>query len=432
MKKISKAKAKKRWSFGFVLASLTLGSAVWASLRASLLSGDLIAPDILTEALATSYRTKGSSPIIDRAEKVNVPLINDLGPCRSLEGAASTATIDEEFMFWWEGQPKLCSLIRKLKGVSRIQDPGSPVLLNLAVNCTDLKVNNGLGTGNWLVAFYMVRLAAAFSSSHLKFQCTAGDYKNEILPYLQGCYPPNTHQWPPNNATEDLLCDDEMRTAPVHYAALEIREAMRHLVQEVTGFQRPPLSKPVNTKMFGEVVFDEVAIHFRCGDVLNLTNPRGDYGFTRYPEFKKRISQSARSIGIVTQSFDKSRNRERDSKYTDDCRKLVVVLVEKLRDDFPTATTTIRNGPGETITLAYARLAVAEQTIIGLSSFGAFPILADYGTSYFELGRLLVNKWLNFVPEIMNSMVVMKNSDFLRNRMVMKKGINFTLDWFAG
>jgi hypothetical protein len=37
-------------------------------------------------------------------------------PCTSLLKAnITTQTIDAEFMFWWDGQPKLCELIRKLK-----------------------------------------------------------------------------------------------------------------------------------------------------------------------------------------------------------------------------------------------------------------------------------------------------------------------------
>jgi len=354
-------------------------------------------------------------------------------PCASLK-EVQTSTIDEEHMFWWDGQPKLCRLIRRLKGeVAHIQDPaGRPVLLNLRVNCTNLTRNNGLGTGNWIIGFYMMRIAAAFASVHLKFECSAGNYKTEILPFLQGCYAPTTERWPPFQATEKLMCDWEMRTAPVHLAALDIRDAMRHIVQSATGFQRPALSVNLNTTMFGEVTFDEVAIHFRCGDILNLTNPRGDYGLTRYSEYRRRISPTAKSIGLITQSFDKSRNRENDQDHTTTCRELANLLVECFERDFPEATVNIRNGPSETLTLAYIRLAVAEQSIIGLSSFGAFPILANYGTSYFVEGRLLVNKWLNLVPDMMDNIIVMTNPDLLRNKHIMKKGINFTKQWIVG
>jgi hypothetical protein len=106
--------------------------------------------------------------------------------------------------------------------------------------------------------------------------------------------------------------------------------------------------------------------------------------------------------------------------------------VNRLQRDFPKASVNVRNGQKETITLAYIRLAVAEQTIIGLSSFGAFPILANFGTNYFLEGRMLVNQWLNSVPNIMGKMIVMKDAEFLRNKHIMKKGINFTLSWFSG
>jgi hypothetical protein len=335
-------------------------------------------------------------------------------------------------MFWWDGQPKLCALIRKLKEVTRIQDKGRPVVLNLRINCTDITRNNGLGTGNWLVAFYMMRIAASYASVHLKFECSAANYQTEILPYLQGCYAPTIDRWPPFNVTDTLMCGWEMRTAPVHLAALDIKDAMRHLVRTATGFERPPLSVNVTTTMFGEVSFDEVAIHFRCGDILNLPNPRGDYGLIRYSEYQKRIDPSVKSIGLITQSFDKSRNREADQVNTDACRDLANLLVGRFKTDFPEATITIRNDQSETLTLAYVRLAVAEQSIVGLSSFGAFPILANFGTSYFVEGRLLVNKWLNHIPDMMDNLVVIIDPKLLRNKGIMKNGIEFTKRWIVG
>jgi hypothetical protein len=306
------------------------------------------------------------------------------------------------------------------------------VLLNVRINCTDLTQNNGLGTGNWLVAFYMMRIAASYASVHIKFECSAANYQKEILPYLQGCYTPTTTRWPPFNATDALMCGWEMRTAPVNLAALDIKDAMRHLVKSATGFERPPLSVNVNTTMFGEVTFDEVAIHFRCGDILNLPNPRGDYGLIRYSEYLKRIDPSVKSIGLITQSFDKSRNREVDQVNTDACRDLANLLAGRFATDFPEATITIRNDQSETLTLAYIRLAAAEQSIIGLSSFGAFPILANFGTNYFVEGRLLVNKWLNFIPDMMDNLVVIKSPELLRNKHIMKKGIQFTKRWIVG
>ena len=443
-------KKVKSFPLSFWLMSLLVGCAVFTIIRTSQIHFDDVTttttPELIEpiENLASST-LQGGAKDPKQAEGDKSPYrpsligLPDFEPCRSLQ-EVNAANIDEELLFWWDGQPKLCQLIRKLKGgVNHIEDPGSPAVLNLNINCTNLTHNNGLGPGNWLVGFYMARLAAAFTSVHLKFECSAANYKTEVLPFLQGCYlpvtdryPPVKDRWPQENATEHLLCGWDMMTAPIQLAALEIRDAMRHLVLSATGFERPPLSVPVNTTMFGQVSFDEVAIHFRCGDVIKMTNPRGDYGFTRYSEYKKRISPDAKSIGIITQSFDKSRLRDQDQEHTEVCRDLVHLLVGRMRKDYPRATVSIRNGPSETLPLAYSRLAVAEQSIIGLSSFSAFPILANYGTSYFEEGRFLVNKWLNFVPELMGNVEPIKNGEFLRNRRIMKKGINFTKDWILG
>ena len=302
-------KKVKSFPLSFWLMSLLVGCAVFTIIRTSQIHFDDVTttttPELIEpiENLASSTLQGGAkdpkqvkgdkSPY--RPSLIGLP---DFEPCRSLQ-EVNAANIDEELLFWWDGQPKLCQLIRKLKGgVNHIEDPGSPAVLNLNINCTNLTHNNGLGSGNWLVGFYMARLAAAFASVHLKFECSAANYKTEVLPFLQGCYlpvtdryPPVKDRWPQENATQHLLCGWDMKTAPIQLAALEIRDAMRHLVLSATGFERPPLSVPVNTTMFGQVSFDEVAIHFRCGDVIKMTNPRGDYALHVTPPSTKRGSR---------------------------------------------------------------------------------------------------------------------------------------------
>jgi hypothetical protein len=366
------------------------------------------------------------------------PNLHDVETCQS-GNFDKVEQIDEKFMFWWDGQEKLCHLIREMKGeVSSIHSHGSRSMLNLLVNCTDLTHNNGLGTGNWMVGFFMVHILAAYSSVYLNFTCSVANMKTEILPFLQGCHSPVTDSYPSmfdkwlnRTIAEDFLCSSDMRIAPVHLAAFEIKKSMRQLILQTTGFDRPPLSVLVQTKMFGDVTFDEVAIHFRCGDVLHTKNPRGDYGFTRYSEYRKRIPLDVKTIGIITQSFNKSENREQDRPQTENCQELVTLILKKLQSDYPFSRISIRNGPLESLPLVYVRLAVAEYSIIGLSSFSAFPLLANYGFNYFEEGRLLVNKWMNNIPKIMTNAIAIKG-EFLRNKHIMKKGLNFTKHWILG
>mmetsp|Transcript_20776 Transcript_20776/g.35406 ORF Transcript_20776/g.35406 Transcript_20776/m.35406 type:complete len:257 (+) Transcript_20776:1615-2385(+) len=195
-----------------------------------------------------------------------------------------------------------------------------------------------------------------------------------------------------------------------------------------------PTHQEVKTTLFGPVFLDDAAIHFRCGDVLNITTPRGDYGITRFAEYKKRISPHVRSIGIVTQPFDASRNRPLDSQNTKDCKILVESLARYLGRAYPAAQINIRNDQkegkvGETLVLAYVRLMAANQTLTSLSSFSAFPILANYGENYFERGRMLVNQWLNNVPLLLPHLHQI-NGDLLRNHRIMKENsMEFNLQW---
>jgi hypothetical protein len=49
----------------------------------------------------------------------------------------------------------------------------------------------------------------------------------------------------------------------------------------------------------------------------------------------------------------------------------------------------IHNGPNETIALAYARMIMAKQAIVGIGSFGVFPALATFGIGYIRNRTLL-------------------------------------------
>ena len=382
--------------------------------------------------------------------------------------------IGEEHAFWWNGQPKLCALLRKTLGVDSLetlrnstttadqqQAPAPPVLVNLTLNCTHITHDAGLGTGNWLVAFYMTRILSSYANAHFQFQCHNNDcsWSEDVLAHLQQCYPPlDQDHWPvhtvPIPVTEKLLCAWDMFQAPVSLALSDIQKDMRRLVRTVLPHSDKPPPPPTTTTLvatnggvapppvlyipthrysatrwFGNnVFFDDVAIHFRCGDVLNLTRPRGDYGITRFAEYTKRISPEARSIGIVTQPFEPSRNRPHDQAHTGPCQTLVESLVRYLRRSLPhVESIAIRNGPHETLVLAYVRLAVANQTLTSLSSFSAFPILAQYGENHFEKGRMQVNRWLNHLglPHVHPI-----EGDLLRNHRIMKENsMEFVLKW---
>ena len=111
-----------------------------------------------------------------------------------------------------------------------------------------------------------------------------------------------------------------------------------------------------------------------CGDVMGGAN-RYDFGMIGFSAYKEVIPPTTRSIGILTQPFDKSRTRKIDSRKTDSCEQVVFALVDYLQEFAPGARIRIHNGINETLPLAYARLAMANYSITSLSSFGIFPIV---------------------------------------------------------
>lgn len=103
-----------------------------------------------------------------------------------------------------------------------------------------------------------------------------------------------------------------------------------------------------------DLELDEVAIHFRCGDIMGDRLVGDRYQLLHFGEYVKRISNTTRTIGIVTQPFEKSRNRLKDSAYVDICRNATLLLADYLQGSYPEATTSIRNGPNETMATGYA------------------------------------------------------------------------------
>jgi len=122
---------------------------------------------------------------------------------------------------------------------------------------------------------------------------------------------------------------------------------------------------------------------FVLADLMASNHP--SFGFMKFSGYTKYISKEARSIGILTQPFDKnpdSRKFDAGEAKRTRCRIVVLSLVDYIRERFPNASINIHNGPNETIALAYARMVMANQTIVGISSFGVFPGIGTFGTGY--------------------------------------------------
>ena len=60
----------------------------------------------------------------------------------------------------------------------------------------------------------------------------------------------------------------------------------------------------------------------------------------------------------------------------------------------------IHNDKDESLSLTYARLAMADKSFTTLSSFGIFPVIGGFGEGYFQKGNRGVNQFTKYLPSI--------------------------------
>ena len=152
------------------------------------------------------------------------------------------------------------------------------------------------------------------------------------------------------------------------------------------------------------------------------------YGFIKFDEYKSRIFPEARTIGILTQPFDTDLLRLQDRPKAQDCKRLVLGLVEYLSNSFPNSTVTIRNSPNDTLPLTWARLIMANQTIVGISTFGIFPAIGTFGQGYFQRGVGRLNGFNVHIPDILNNTHLM-DAPVLTSFTAKKIGIDGIAKW---
>lgn len=306
-----------------------------------------------------------------------------------------------EHFFWRGRQNRLVKLIRKV--TSKHNDSTTVILLNFTIRCKVLYDQLHLGTGNLVLGFYGMRLAAATGGMDLLFHCTNQNVKHvkrqgSILTWLQGYYPapknPNTFSpyHPPLPTLKEAARG--LGHCPLYYMSEAIRRDLRNMALQLVG-PRQGMNISLSTDnnatsvepLFPNVDMDDVAIHFRCGDVMKGFNSK-NYGVVQYESYRQLISPFAKTIGIVTTSFNESSLRKQDQGTTRVCQVLVTGLKEYLQHAFPSTKISIRNGPNETLALAYARLVMANQTFCSPSTFSIFPAIASFGTSYIQRANL--------------------------------------------
>jgi hypothetical protein len=368
--------------------------------------------------------------------------------------------IDETYMFWNNAQIKLCSLLQNMT-LSDSNFQGSDLLLpssttttttttntaavpllNATIDCKELVKKEGLGQGNWVTALYCTRIAAAKAKVDFQFQCADGMESADklLLPWFAGFQkaPNNSDSWPfaGQEPTRDQACTPRYPHIRVDKIADRIIHDVRKMAVALVGSQnyniRQHASLPLlldQPPIIRNVVLDDVAIHFRCGDVMGGVN-RDDFGMIKFTEYRKHISPSAKSIGILTQPFERGRNRKTDSSRTSWCRNATYLLVETLQKDFPEARISIHNGMNETLPLAYARLTMAYQSFTSLSSFGIFPVIGSIGEGYFQEGNRGVNPFVKHLPSMFPNLHMMTAPKLASGKMF-RMNLSSILDWFV-
>lgn len=359
--------------FVSTFASLRLSNQVWAPSQ-----DDNSAPTRPSLHVVPHKQKPQNSTLAQHNPVINVPL-------------------GVEHYFWRGRQNGLVKLIKKVKQTHRHSN--ATILLNLTIRCKRLYDELHLGTGNLVLGFYAMRLAATTAQVDYTFQCIQSPEaalkartQGSILSWLQGYYaaPKNPTTFSPYDPPLPTLNEAArgMGRIPLYYMSEAIRHDLRNMALQVVGPRRQNETINTTDPLYPNADIDDVAIHFRCGDIMKGFNSDA-YGIVAFDSYRRYISSSAKTIGIVTASFDENALRSRDRGTTRACHVLVNALVEYLHFVFPNATIYIRNdGFNETLAMAFARLVMANQTLISPSTFSIFPAIASFGTSYIQRANL--------------------------------------------
>jgi hypothetical protein len=349
-------------------------------------------------------------------------------------------------------------------------DRNTPVVVIAEFSALDSFEHSPLGTGNWLAALYGMRLAVLTASERggprvdLLLHCTdARDQASRlVLPWVTGYFSSawiNDNQGHGgrlpsafdqlahtlhSNALFDSVCA-KYNKSPIALMIPFIRHELRSMAQTLLGQTADhddcahDVYPPVNVlqvprhhahPLLAKVELDDVAIHFRCGDILVSNHP--EYGFLKFSAFGRRIRAlpTVKSIGIITQPFLQSNDmnestsrgsntsalqyRTRDvdlAPRTQCCERLVRAFVAYLEQQVNATVRIHNNAETETIAVAYARLILAPVAAFSpISLFSVFPVLAattnpscnvqhrPYGFIRYPDARRAPNKWLIVPP----------------------------------
>jgi len=341
-------------------------------------------------------------------------------------------------------------------------------LVNISISCSDLYEHAGIGTGNVLISLYGLRLIArTVGNVDVHVHCTdatSDKLATElVVPWIAGTFPAVERQ-EPTIPTIREVCSDFSKM-PLSYMIPTIRYELRRLaVRIAVGSSTNTTTDKVGTWLAGDsqehpdlgtvmdletsstplipnLEFDDAVVHFRCGDLIASNHP--SFGFIRFESFAHHISPEAKTIGIVTQPFakidDDHQQRAVDSQdeHKDRCRWVITEFADYLKRRFPHARITIRNTPGETIAVAFARMVLANQSIAAISTFSVLPVLSTFGTGYIRKPdyKKAPNRFLLYPPPLPANAVLMEEPRLMAaelNQMWKESNGTAVIAWFRG
>lgn len=363
-------------------------------------------------------------------------------------GAYGQASMARFLMLNFRGQAPLCD-----RFFAQNEDPKLPniTLIKFDMNCAVNFRKVSAGTGNLMWAFIAARLQARILGVDIVLQCSDGWNSRQLLPtpWIMGYFPKQ------DNTNLDLTIADvcvSLASVPIRRILPEFQYELRRMALALVGLPQKhhtiyPVAKdffdgyfkqrkapyqnvlqlhnesqllasiPENSSTLS-VQFDEVAIHFRCGDMI--MSKHKTMGLLSFLYFSNNIDPTAKSIGIITNPWNKS-SVNRDETYANErCQFLVYGLMEYLRQRFPAARIRVHNDADETLAIVYSRFIMASQAFAAISTFSAFPVAATFGKGYFYADAVkeqLSNMWAA-LPAVASDNIQLVSVPFLKTTAI--------------